>query len=156
MDTHPTLHLPDPDATHALGAALGRAAFPGAVLALQGDLGAGKTLLTQGLAAALGVSGPVQSPTFLLLAEHDSGRLPLFHADLYRLDDPADLVQTGLDDVIGVIGVTVVEWADKHPEALPDERLELTLAHAPDGRGRVATWRAFGARHVAWGAALRG
>src|SRR5690349_4412526 len=93
------LHLPTPESTHALGARLGALVLPGAVLALVGDLGAGKTALVQGVAAGLGAPGRVQSPTFVLVQPHEGGRLPLWHADWYRLRSEAEAEALGLFEV---------------------------------------------------------
>lgn len=151
-----TVHLATAESLTLLGRRLGTTAPAGAVVLLDGDLGAGKTTLTQGLAAGLGVTDRVQSPTFVLVATYTSGRLPLWHADLYRLEDAAALRQLALDEAVdGGEGVVVIEWASRLPElggddglALPDDRLEVQLAHADDGR--VATLTATGPRHVAW------
>lgn len=135
------------DETRAIGAAIGRAATPGTLLALVGPLGAGKTQLTKGLAAGLEVASVVNSPTFVLMNEH-AGRLRLFHVDAYRLDDPEDLLAAGLLDDRAAEGVTVVEWADRLAGWLPDERLELVIDHdAEDPDARRIAWRALGDEH---------
>lgn len=139
-----TLHLSDPDATHALGVRLGRSAPPGARLALIGDLGAGKTALVRGLAAGLGVPGRVQSPTFLIVQVHEGGRLPLWHADWYRLEGGEGLAALGLDEAGEA--VVAVEWADRFPGALGPDVLEIHLAD--EGPGRRAELRATGPRHA--------
>ncbi len=112
--------------TQALGAALGRLLWPGAVVCLEGDLGAGKTCLTQGIGHGLDVAEPVISPTFTLIREYH-GRLPLFHVDCYRLRDVDDAWALGLDDYLYGDGVTVIEWADRVAPLLPDERLWIRL-----------------------------
>jgi tRNA threonylcarbamoyladenosine biosynthesis protein TsaE len=123
-------------------------AVPGTVLALVGPLGAGKTQLAKGVAEGLGVRSVVNSPTFVLMNEHE-GRLWLFHIDAYRLDDPRDAVAAGLLDERQAAGVTVVEWADRLAGWLPDARLEITLAPvAGDERSRTVDWRAHGADHA--------
>lgn len=132
--------------THALGARVGARLFAGAVVCLSGDLGAGKTCFTQGLARALGVAGPVQSPTFILIAEYAEARIPLRHADLYRLERVEEAWALGLEERVGREGAWVVEWADRFPELWPDDRLDLTLEHTPGGR-RV-TARATGPLHA--------
>ncbi len=140
------LLAPDPAATRALGERLGRAAVAGDVIALSGPLGAGKTELARGIARGLGVVGPVSSPTFVLVAEHE-GRLPLFHLDGYRLASPEDALGAGLLDERRAAGVTVVEWAERLSAALPVGRLEIRL----DGSGddpRTLVCRATDVRHA--------
>lgn len=137
--------------TRDLGRRLGQTAPPGAVVALVGDLGAGKTALTQGLGEGLGLTSRVQSPTFVLAQDHPDGRLPLVHADLYRVERPDEAAQLGLEDRMDEGGVVVVEWADRFPELLPADHLAIHLAHRGDAR--EITLRATGARHAAWLAA---
>jgi tRNA threonylcarbamoyladenosine biosynthesis protein TsaE len=130
--------------TRAVGRLLGRAAAPGTLLALTGPLGAGKTQLAKGVAEGLGVESVVNSPTFILMNEHD-GRLRLFHADAYRLGDPEEAVAAGLLDERQASGVTVVEWADRLEGWLPEDRLEITIALEPaDSRSRILRWQARG------------
>ena len=137
-----------PGRTRALGRALGALARPGMLLALVGPLGAGKTELAKGVAEGLGVSTVVNSPTFVLMNEHQ-GRLPLFHIDAYRLADPDEARAAGLFDDRQAHGVTVVEWADRLTSVLPAERLELTLVPDPDGgNGRTIEWRAADDEHA--------
>jgi len=92
---------------------------PGDVLALVGDLGAGKTQWVKGLAAGLGSDAPVTSPTFTLIQEYADGQLPLYHIDCYRLEAPQELLGIGLDEYLDGRGVLVIEWADKFPELMP-------------------------------------
>jgi tRNA threonylcarbamoyladenosine biosynthesis protein TsaE len=109
-----TLISRSPAETQAMGRAWGETVEKGTVLALSGDLGAGKTQLVKGLAAGLGFTGRVSSPTFALVNEYHGGRLPLFHLDLYRLETPGDVARAGLEDyLIEPAGVTVVEWAER-------------------------------------------
>ena len=141
-----TLTTTSPEQTRALGRALGAVAQPGTLLALIGPLGAGKTLLTKGLAEGLGVRSVVNSPTFVLMNEH-AGRLRLFHVDAYRLDDPEEALAAGLFDERQAGGVTVVEWADRLAGWLPDEHLEIEIEPDPDrDDGRTLRWRASGAQ----------
>ena len=112
--------------TQALGEALGRIAQPGDLLLLCGELGAGKTCLTQGIARGLGITEPVRSPTFVLATEHP-GRLTLYHIDLYRLDDTLEVEDLGLDVYIEGEGVCVVEWADKAMSVFPQEHLLIEI-----------------------------
>jgi len=140
-------HSPDPDATRAIGRALGRAAGPGTVLALIGPLGAGKTQLAKGVAEGLGVTSVVNSPTFILMNEH-VGRLPLYHIDAYRLGDPEEAPAAGLLDERQVDGVTVIEWADRLDGWLPPERLEISIDPGPGATERRLRWTAHGAAHA--------
>jgi tRNA threonylcarbamoyladenosine biosynthesis protein TsaE len=141
-----TLRSSDPDETRAIGHALGRLAHPGTVLALHGELGAGKTQLAKGVALGLGVASVVNSPTFVLMNEH-AGRLRLYHIDAYRLGDPEEGVAAGLLDDREVDGVTVIEWADRLDGWLPLDRLELHLAPGEGPDDRHIAWRAWGAEH---------
>lgn len=125
------LEAPDEAATKAIGAALARTLEPGDVVGLSGDLGAGKTRLVQGAAAALGVEGPVVSPTFMLVREYD-GRVPVHHVDAYRLSGASELEDIGLDEVFPADAVVFVEWSDRVEAALPDAWLELSLRTRED------------------------
>jgi len=102
-----------PAETEALGEKLGHAAGRGLVLALSGDLGAGKTQLVKGLARGLGVTARVHSPTFTLVNEYGGGRLKLFHLDLYRLETPAQILSAGIEEFLSPDGVAVIEWAER-------------------------------------------
>lgn len=116
-------------ATHALGERLGRLLAPGDVVALEGELGAGKTQLVRGACAGASVPGDeVSSPSFAIVATY-RGRIPVHHADLYRIADEDELYGTGFGDLVGGDGALLVEWAERVPEALPEERLTLRLAH---------------------------
>lgn len=139
--------LPSAESLRALGHALGRIVVPGTVIGLTGDLGAGKTCFVQGLAAGLGIDGPIPSPTFVLVCRYDTGRLTLWHADLYRLEDQAALDQLALDEALDADGVVAIEWPDRFPDLLPDDRLDVRLDHHPQGREVTVT--ATGPRHRA-------
>jgi tRNA threonylcarbamoyladenosine biosynthesis protein TsaE len=117
--------------TRALGAALASAARPGDMISLVGDLGAGKTQFAKGFGAGLGITDTIVSPSFVLMAEY-RGRLPLFHVDLYRLADAAEALAGGLIDDRQAEGVTLVEWAERLAEALPDGRLDVIIDGAGD------------------------
>jgi tRNA threonylcarbamoyladenosine biosynthesis protein TsaE len=117
----------DAAATRALGGRLAAVARAGDLVCLVGELGAGKTQLAKGFAAGLGVTDVVASPTFVLMAEYE-GRLPLFHLDLYRLDDAADALAGGMLDDRQAAGVTVVEWAERLGAALPESRLDIVIS----------------------------
>ena len=109
-----------PDETEALGAALGRVLTPGTILAYRGDLGAGKTAFTRGLAKGLGYADSVTSPTYTIVNEYVGGRLPLFHFDMYRLRSADDLWGIGWDDYLDRGGVCAVEWSENVAEAMED------------------------------------
>lgn len=105
--------------TLAYGVRIGAGVRKGEVLALCGDLGAGKTHFTKGVAAGLGAPVSVTSPTFTLVHEYRGGRLPLFHFDFYRLESTEEALRLGLDEYLDGDGVTIIEWADKFPRLLP-------------------------------------
>jgi tRNA threonylcarbamoyladenosine biosynthesis protein TsaE len=150
--TSGSLITTSPEETRAVGAALGAAAAPGAVIALTGPLGAGKTQLAKGAAQGLGVTSVVNSPTFVLMNEHP-GRLRLFHIDAYRLDDPEEAIAAGLLEERQLDGVTVVEWADRLAGWLPEERLDIEIGMEPSGppHRRTLRWRAVGEAHARLG-----
>ena len=146
--THRQLVSDSPAATRAIGRALGRQAAPGTVIALVGELGAGKTQLAKGVAEGLGVPTVVNSPTFVLMNEH-VGRLRLFHVDAYRLAEPEEAVDAGLIDDRQADGVVVVEWADRLAGWLPADRLEITITgDDPDPSVRTMRWRTHGEAHA--------
>jgi tRNA threonylcarbamoyladenosine biosynthesis protein TsaE len=142
-----TLRSDSPEATRALGREIGVHAAPGTVLALVGELGAGKTQLAKGVAEGLGVPTVVNSPTFVLMNEH-VGRLRLFHVDAYRLDDPEQALASGLLDEREADGIVVIEWADRLAGWLPDDRLEIHLeADATNPTVRTVRWTSLGPAH---------
>lgn len=118
--------------TEALGRKLADVLSPGAVLAYRGGLGMGKTAFTRGLAAGLGYSGRVTSPTFTIVNEYEGGRLPLFHFDMYRLPDADALFDIGWEDYLDRGGVCAVEWSEQVEEALPPETIWVTLSRRGD------------------------
>ena len=134
------IELEDAPATARVGAALAPLLKGGDMVALVGDLGAGKTTLCAGLAEELGV-GKTTSPTFSLVNEYPGGRLTVWHVDLYRVDKEAELVELGLDDLIGnPRGVLLVEWADKYLQVFPRDHLRLEMIHeVEDSRRLIAT-----------------
>jgi tRNA threonylcarbamoyladenosine biosynthesis protein TsaE len=123
--------------TRDLAARLATAARPADLVCLVGELGAGKTQFAKGFAAGLGVTGTVSSPTFVLMAEY-AGRLPLFHLDLYRLDDAEDALAGGLIDDRQVEGVAIVEWGERLGSALPRARLDVIFDGSGDDPRRIA------------------
>lgn len=128
-----------PEDTSAVGRRLGEACRGGEVILLEGDLGAGKTTLTQGIAAGLGVTGSVVSPTFIILREY-SGRLPLYHFDFYRLEGTGRAVDLEFDEYLAAGGVCVIEWASYAPELIPDGHLLVSLrAVGPEQRELTLT-----------------
>ena len=120
------------DQTIALGRRLGELLEPGDVLVLTGDLGAGKTQLTKGIASGMGVTDDVCSPTFTIGMVYEGARMPLYHYDLYRLDDPSQLDDTGIFDVLGDDGPCVIEWGEQFIDQLGDERLDVVLSRLDD------------------------
>lgn len=129
---------PAPEATEALGEALGRCLPPDAVLALDGDLGTGKTTLVRGLARGLRIGEGISSPTYVLMQAHEGGRLPLYHFDAWMEGREKALFLDGGDHWLHAGGVAVVEWASRVVEHLPDDRLEVLLGHrGPEERSVV-------------------
>jgi tRNA threonylcarbamoyladenosine biosynthesis protein TsaE len=123
--------------TRALAARLAAVARPGDLLCLVGDLGAGKTQFAKGFAEGLGITDIVSSPTFVLMAEY-TGRLPMFHLDLYRLGDAADALAGGLLDERQLEGVALVEWAERLGPALPVSRLDVVIDGTGDDPRHIA------------------
>ena len=139
-------YLADSDATEALGQLLGKHAKDGDVICLSGDLGAGKTLLSRGLATALGVEPEeVTSPTFAIMNVYQGRELEVRHFDLYRLNRPEELEDIGFGEYAGGDGVTLIEWAELFSEQLPEEYLQIVLQH--EGKGRRAVLTARGERY---------
>ena len=114
--------------TARIGRILGQYAEPGDVFLLSGELGAGKTCLTQGIAKGMGIDEYVRSPTFVLVSVHQ-GRLPLYHIDIYRLDDVAEVIDLNLDEYLAGDGVSVIEWASKALEVFPQPYMLVTLEY---------------------------
>lgn len=117
----PSITSHSPEETSAAGRRLAATLRAGDVIALVGDLGAGKTQFANGVAAGLGITQDVTSPTFTLIHEYDGGKFPLYHVDFYRLDSPEEALKIGLDEYLGDGGVTMIEWADKFAELIPVE-----------------------------------
>lgn len=128
----------DPQQTTRLGVILGKAAKAGEVYALNGDLGVGKTVFSKGFAEGLGIKEPVTSPTFTIVSEYNEGRLPLYHFDVYRMEDADELDEIGLTEYFYGEGVCLVEWAEKIAEVLPGDviviSIEKDVINEPDRR----------------------
>ena len=115
------------DDTHALGVTLGQQAKSGDVCTLVGDLGVGKTVLTQGIAEGLGITEPINSPTFTIVQVYEEGRLPFYHFDVYRIGDIEEMDEIGYEDYFYGDGLTMIEWANLIEEILPKKRKEITI-----------------------------
>ncbi len=137
-----------PDETAALAALVGQKVHEGTVLCLEGDLGAGKTLFVQSLARTLGVEGEVTSPTFNLMNIYE-GICPIYHFDLYRLESEAELDEIGFYEYTDEPeGIVVIEWADKFPEALPEDYVRIRLERLADEEdGRLCSISCVGGEH---------
>ncbi|ADG81595.1 hypothetical protein Tfer_1498 [Thermincola ferriacetica] len=136
-----------PEETYKIAEALSRHVRPGDVICLQGDLGAGKTHFAQGFARGLGIEEHVTSPTFTLINEY-TGRLPFYHIDAYRLEDPDEGYELGLEEYFYGSGVTLIEWPSKIKELLPEAYLEIAIEkETADEYRRKLTFRARGERY---------
>ena len=116
-----------PEETYELGRKIGLQARPGQVYTLTGDLGVGKTVFTQGVAAGLGITEPVSSPTFTIVQVYEEGRLPFYHFDVYRIGDIEEMEEIGYDDYFFGKGICLIEWAELIEEILPDDRISITI-----------------------------
>ena len=127
-----------PEETYELGKKMGEEAVPGQVICLNGDLGVGKTVFTQGIAAGLGIEGPVNSPTFTIVQQYGEGRLPLYHFDVYRIGDISEMDEIGYEDCFFGDGVCLIEWSGLIEEILPEHvtkvAIEKNLEHGFDYR----------------------
>jgi tRNA threonylcarbamoyladenosine biosynthesis protein TsaE len=132
-----SIDIPDLAATEAFGRRLGELLFPGAVIALVGPLGAGKTHLTRAIAEGLGVANPaaVNSPTFVLIQEYPA-RLPIYHFDAYRLSGPREFAELGVEEYFRGDGVSIVEWADRVQSTLPTDHLRIEIEIVDEYRRR--------------------
>lgn len=135
-----------PEGTRRVGGAVAGILVPGDVVSLTGDLGAGKTCFVQGAAAALGVTEPVGSPTFVLVREYRTGQIPVYHLDVYRLDRLQEVVDLGFEDLLDPRGVVFIEWGTAIGPLLPDSYLEVELTARPDEARRIV----FASRGPAW------
>ena len=116
-----------PEDTFLLGKKLGEQAEPSSVYCLNGDLGVGKTVFTQGFASGLGIKEAVNSPTFTIVQQYDDGRLPFYHFDVYRIGDISEMDEIGYEDYVYGEGVSLIEWANLIEEILPEQRIEITI-----------------------------
>lgn len=131
--------------TEQIGRDIASTLRAGDVVTLSGELGAGKTTMTQGIARELGIEGYVKSPSYTLINVYESGRLPLYHIDLYRIDGAVDLETLGLEEYIYGNGVSVIEWAERIETAgpggsgdyLPENIIKVTISHDGDDRRRI-------------------
>lgn len=140
----------NPDQTRRLGARLGTLLEGGDIIALAGELGAGKTVLAQGIGRGWGAQDPLISPTFVLIRRHERLHNPqkLYHIDFYRLQ-PGEIADLGLEEILGTPGnIAIVEWADRAPAVIPEEHLWVTLRWLDEYR-RTLTFQATGDRHTA-------
>ena len=123
--------------TFALGQRIGLEALPGQVYTLIGDLGVGKTVFTQGVADGLGITEPVNSPTFTILQVYEEGRLPLYHFDVYRITDPDEMYELGYEEYFFGSGICVIEWADIVEDILPADTKYIYIEYGASEGERI-------------------
>ena len=116
-----------PEETFTLAKQLGEAAEPGMVFTLTGDLGVGKTVFAQGLAEGLGITEPINSPTFTIIQVYDEGRLPFYHFDVYRIGDVEEMDEIGYEDYFYGEGICLIEWSERIREILPEHPIQITI-----------------------------
>ena len=121
------LETRSPEQTFQIGVDLAKKAVPGQVFTLTGDLGVGKTVFTQGFAHGLGITEPVNSPTFTIVQVYEGGRLPFYHFDVYRIGDVDEMDDVGFDEYVMGEGVSLIEWANLIEEILPERRTEIII-----------------------------
>ncbi len=121
------LETRSPEQTFQIGVDLAKKAVPGQVFTLTGDLGVGKTVFTQGFAHGLGITEPVNSPTFTIVQVYEGGRLPFYHFDVYRIGDVEEMDEVGFDEYVMGEGVSLIEWANLIEEILPERRTEVII-----------------------------
>ena len=131
-----TIYLDREEKTREIGTKLGKLLFPGSVICLIGDLGAGKTTMTQSLAKSLEVDDYITSPTFTIVNEYE-GRMPLYHFDVYRIGSSEEMYDIGYDEYINSDGVCIIEWANLIEDILPDEYLDIQLSYKDMGREMI-------------------
>lgn len=137
--TKQTMILSNEQETIEYGRKLGQNASPGTVIALTGDLGTGKTALTKAIAEGLGVTETITSPTFTIVKEYRSGRLPLFHFDVYRIGDIDEMYELGYEEYFFGDGVCVVEWADLIEELIPEDAMRISIEYGQKEEERIYT-----------------
>lgn len=120
-----------PDETFELGKSIGKSACRGDIYTLNGELGVGKTVFTQGVAAGLGITEPVNSPTFTILQIYEGGRIPFYHFDVYRIGDPLEMDEIGYEDYFFGDGVCMIEWASLIDELIPGNAIDITIEKNP-------------------------
>lgn len=143
-----------PEETEELGERLGRALSPGDVVAFTGDLGAGKTAFTRGIARGLGIGDRVTSPTFAIVNEYEGGRLPLFHFDMYRLTSSDELFDIGWEDFLRRGGVCAVEWSETVRDALEPDTIYVDIRRGAEDNQRILTLHGPGLDDLGEGDAL--
>lgn len=129
-----SIYLENEKATSSLGKKIGEVLFPGAILCLNGDLGAGKTALTKSIALGLDIKDDITSPTFTIVNEYEEGRLKLNHFDVYRIGSSDEMYDIGFEEYIGSEGVCIIEWSQIIEDILPDERLDINIKYEDEGR----------------------
>jgi tRNA threonylcarbamoyladenosine biosynthesis protein TsaE len=137
MDIKRNVTIKNEDDTCAFGVALGKAAKAGQVIGLIGDLGTGKTTLSRYIGEGLGVTETINSPTFTIVKEYESGRLPLYHFDVYRLSDSEEFFNIGAEDYFNGNGVCIVEWADLVQSEMPEDTIYIFIEYGEKEGERV-------------------
>jgi tRNA threonylcarbamoyladenosine biosynthesis protein TsaE len=137
-----TIHTTSPEETQRFGIELAKSLEPQTVIGLIGALGAGKTCLTQGICAGLKVEEYVTSPSFTLINEYQ-GRLPVYHFDLFRIDDPKEMLDLGCEEYFYGDGVCIIEWAEKMAPFLPEQRIEIALKRIGENEREITTTHVF-------------
>lgn len=132
-----TINIKNEQETKAFGEELGRTVQPGKVIALIGDLGTGKTTLTKSIAEGLGITDIITSPTFNIVKEYDSGRIPLYHFDVYRIADPDEMFELGYEEYFYGKGVCVIEWADIIEDLIPEDAMTIRISRGATDDERI-------------------
>ena len=127
MKEYKVIETHSPEETFAIGKSLGEQAVPGQVICLDGVLGVGKTVFTQGFAQGLGIDGPVNSPTFTIVQVYEEGRLPLYHFDVYRIGDVEEMDEIGYEEYFYGEGVALIEWSTLIEEIIPETAIHVTI-----------------------------